>query len=155
MDPTRHILIVTRDAWRERALPVWLCAAGYQVSLVGTFADAKARLEDAPAVLVTDVKLGAYNGLHLAIRAHSAGIPVIAVGTDDCGLEREAAALHARWLGAAPTREAVLAAVEDMIASARGGEKNTRPLDQENSFPWIVFTPSADEILPGSKRVLH
>jgi DNA-binding response OmpR family regulator len=154
MDPKRHILIVTRDAWRERAIPVWLCTAGYHVSLVNTFADAKARLEERPAALVTDIKLGAYNGLHLAIRAQSAGIPVIAMGTDDRALEREAEALHARWLGAAPTREAILAAVEDVVAAAPGHEKAASSFDQECSFPWVVFTPAA-AITHDGKPVLH
>ena len=157
MVPARHILIVTRDAWRERALPVWLSAAGYEVALVGTFAAAKAQLKAAPDLIITDVKLGAYNGLHLAVRAHSIGIPVIAMGADDAVLEREAVALNARWLGSAPARETILAAVEAAIASTPPVPDEPRPVADDDRLPWMIFStlPSAGEVRTGKRMLLH
>jgi DNA-binding NtrC family response regulator len=157
MVPARHILIVTRDAWRERALPVWLSAAGYEVALVGTFAAAKAQLKASPDLIITDVKLGAYNGLHLAVRAHSVGIPVIAMGADDSVLEREAVALNARWLGAAPAREAILAAVEDAIAAHPVVIGEPRPIVEDDRLPWMMFStlPGTGDIRTGKRMLLH
>jgi DNA-binding NtrC family response regulator len=157
MVPARHILIVTRDAWRERALPVWLSAAGYEVALVGTFAAAKAQLKAVPDLVITDVKLGAYNGLHLAVRAHSAGIPVIAMGADDSVLEREAAALNARWLGPAPARETILAAVEDAIASNPVTPGEARPATEDERLPWMMFStlPGLSDQRTGKRMLLH
>jgi len=157
MVPARHILIVTRDAWRERALPVWLSAAGYEVALVGTFAAAKAQLKAAPDLVITDVKLGAYNGLHLAVRAHSVGIPVIAMGADDSVLEREAMALNARWLGASPAREAILAAVEAAMASTPATPCEVPPIAEEDRLPWMMFStlPGTGDTRTGKRMLLH
>lgn len=151
MVPARRILIVTRDSWRERTLPVWLSAAGYDVDLVGTFADAKTHLDDRPTAVVTDVKLGAYNGLHLAMRAHALSIPVILIGLDDAVLEREASALNTRWLGATPTREALLLEVDQ--ATSNAANAGSSPRESGSSFPWMVFSreATADE----RKPVLH
>jgi DNA-binding NtrC family response regulator len=157
MTPTRHILIVTRDAWRERALPVWLSAAGYDVVLVGSFADAKAQLEGGPHLILTDIKLGAYNGLHLAVRAHSVGIPVIVIGADDAVLQRDAAALNARWLGAAPDRDAILNAVEDALAAPSGIGNEPRPNAGDDRLPWMMFSTlsSTPEPRAGKRMLLH
>ena len=151
MVPARRILVVTRDSWRERALPVWLSAAGYEVDLVGTFAEAKTHLDDNPAAIITDVKLGAYNGLHLAVRAHALSIPAILVGLDDAVLEREASALHTRWLGATPTREALLSELEQATVNATSGDA---PRGSASSFPWMVFGLE-DTTADARKPVLH
>ena len=151
MVPARRILVVTRDSWREKALPVWLSAAGYEVDLVGTFAEAKTRLDERPAAVVTDVKLGAFNGLHLAVRAHALSIPVILIGLDDAVLEREASALNTRWLGASPTREALLSQVDH--ATSNAAASGDAPRMTGSSFPWMVF--SADDATVTRKIVLH
>lgn len=152
MIPARRILVVTRDSWREQALPVWLSTAGYDVDLVGTFAEAKTHLDDRPDAVVTDVKLGAYNGLHLAVRAHELSIPVILVGLDDAVLEREASALNTRWLGATPTREALVSEIAQATSNAASG--GDAPRGSGSSFPWMVFgregTPT-----DARKPVLH
>ena len=47
-----------------------LSGAGFTVSATGNYVDAKNLLTThPPLVLVTDVRLGAYNGLQLALRA--------------------------------------------------------------------------------------
>jgi DNA-binding response OmpR family regulator len=47
-----------------------LCDAGYLVAAVSSFEKAKAIIDSvSPSVLVTDIRLGAFNGLHLAIHS--------------------------------------------------------------------------------------
>ena len=44
---------------------------GFQVSVTDNFIDARTGLMSAPALLVTELRLGEYNGLHLVFRARS------------------------------------------------------------------------------------
>jgi DNA-binding NtrC family response regulator len=44
---------------------------GFQVTVSDNFRDARGRLTAAPALLVTELRLGEYNGLHLVFRAKS------------------------------------------------------------------------------------
>jgi two-component system, response regulator RegA len=44
---------------------------GFQVSVTDNFIDARTGLMSAPALLVTELRLGEYNGLHLVFRAKS------------------------------------------------------------------------------------
>ena len=58
----------------------WLTEAGHEVILVTSFLAGKARLEIAPSVLIAEVRLGDYNGLHLALRAKAGNIPALVLG---------------------------------------------------------------------------
>jgi len=49
-----------------------LSELGFQVSISDNFNDAKARLHPSIALLVTELRLNEYNGLHLVFRAKSA-----------------------------------------------------------------------------------
>src|SRR5919201_6174604 len=48
-----------------------LSELGLRVTVCDNFQEAKARLASAPALLVTELRLGEYNGLHLVFRAKS------------------------------------------------------------------------------------
>ena len=69
-----------------------------EVLLASSYIGAKLQLTTHPDVLITEVKLGAYNGLHLALRGKIAGIPTIVVGPDDLGFAQEAERLGATYL---------------------------------------------------------
>lgn len=85
-----------RDEWREV-----LERAGYSVSSAASFEKGlELLLALRPALLVADVQLRAYNGLHLAMRASkdSPRTRSIVVGYADVVLAREAKAFGAVYL---------------------------------------------------------
>ena len=51
-----------------------------------------------PGVVITELKLGAYNGLHLAVRANATSIPVVVLGERDAFFEREARQLGTTYI---------------------------------------------------------
>jgi len=98
MESAPRVLVVTQklDALRWSLMP-----KGLEVTLVTTFADAKAHLKTEPDLVIADVKLGFYNGIHVAIRALAADIPAIVIGPDDSGLRRDAVAIGATYIAEA------------------------------------------------------
>jgi DNA-binding NtrC family response regulator len=82
----------------------------YQVVALSDFATARAALEQQPPdLLISEVKLGAYNGLHLAIVAHvrQGATRSIIIGPPDPVMEREAHRQHAVYL-TTPANDAVV-----------------------------------------------
>ena len=124
-----HILVVAHQADLAEQLSSWVDAAGYQVSRANSFAAGKARLTSGAAagpagtrgggpdvdLVIAEVKLGDYNGLHLALRAKSMGIPAIVIGHPDLALEREAATLGASYLPGMPTQSELLDAIRSLV----------------------------------------
>ena len=68
---------------------------GYNPVVVGTFAEARDYLDLAPRLLVTELKLAEYNGLHLALRAGHNGIAAIVIA--DTAYQSEVEQLGATW----------------------------------------------------------
>jgi DNA-binding response OmpR family regulator len=71
----------------------WLRHAGFNPDVVATFEEARPRLTaGSPDVLVTDVRLGEFNGLHLAIvgRERRRALTAIVIGAPDAGFAKEA-----------------------------------------------------------------
>jgi hypothetical protein len=62
---------------------------GHHVLVTGTFDGAKRYLAAMPHLLVTELKLGAYNGLHLALRAGATDIPAVVIADDSFDHEVE------------------------------------------------------------------
>src|SRR5262245_9484146 len=58
-----------------------LSQLGFRVTVSDNFHEAKARLLTRPALLVTELRLGEYNGLHLVLRGKSANSEMAAVVT--------------------------------------------------------------------------
>lgn len=73
-----------------------IARAEFEVIAVRDFHDGKANLADAPAVLVTELKLGAYNGLHLAIHADAMDVPTVVIA--DRTYRRDIEQMGAVWL---------------------------------------------------------
>jgi DNA-binding NtrC family response regulator len=99
-----------------------LTRAGLCVTAVDSFASARASLvARPPSLLVTELRLGSYNGLHLAFLGREVQ-PQIAVlvtsGLHDPGLQRDAEALGATFLRK-PIAPAELLAALDRAASPR------------------------------------
>jgi hypothetical protein len=80
MTSVKNILVVARTGQLAATLVRVVRNAGYQATVVSTFAAAKSLLDLRPALLLSEGKLGDYNGLHLALRAKLAGCPAIVVG---------------------------------------------------------------------------
>ena len=83
------------------------------------FAAARAELDQHPPdFLITELRLGQYNGLHLAIRAHAHGYPVhtIIIGGPDKVLEADAKREHAKYLVSPIDGATLSAAVHDMLS---------------------------------------
>lgn len=95
----RHgIAIVAGQRDTRARLLRWFDGADYETVSAGSFADGKRLLGAAPDLLVAEIKLGEYNGLHLATIARSLGIPAILIGPSDVVLEREADQVGALYL---------------------------------------------------------
>jgi DNA-binding response OmpR family regulator len=98
----RRILLVDDDAMVLEAVQTGLTSAGEDVLACGTFEAARAALRSKHFdVLLTDVRLGAFNGLQLAVIAREVQ-PLIRIvvfsGFEDSVLRREAMAVDATYL---------------------------------------------------------
>jgi DNA-binding NtrC family response regulator len=116
------ILVVEDD---EDALTSWLAvlgSAGYSAVGASSFEEGRRLLEVyRPNLLITDVRLGAFNGLHLAIRAQREveRLPTIVVtGFADELIRSEAERLHAIYMEKPVTPDALLAAVKNALTTS-------------------------------------
>jgi DNA-binding response OmpR family regulator len=99
---TQRVLVVDDEPALLEALKIAFTRAGRVVVSCRTFEDARAQLLSEPFdVMVTDVRLGAFNGLQLAVIARDKdremGIIVFS-GFDDPVLRAEAARLDASYV---------------------------------------------------------
>lgn len=76
------VLLVNQDVSVAEAMARQLLRAGYDVRLARSFDEAREILSSRPPdVLITDVQLGAYNGLHLVWLSQSYGRSISAIVT--------------------------------------------------------------------------
>ena len=78
-----ELLIVAPSSSLAENLISWVVPEGYRPSVATTFHSANRHLLTHPQVLITQVRLQEYNGLHLALKARKAGIPAVVVGEAD------------------------------------------------------------------------
>jgi DNA-binding NtrC family response regulator len=101
MSASVSVLIVEPAAEDRERIATALRGVGVKADIVDTFERARDRLSTAtPDVLVTEVRLGAYNGLHLVLRAKAIRPSLKAIVTSrtaDRVLQREAHALGAEF----------------------------------------------------------
>jgi phosphoserine phosphatase RsbU/P len=89
--PSARILIVDDDDATRAGLTELLQGYGYECSSAATFQEALDILKtNPPDVLIADVRLREYNGLHLVIKAPPTVRTVIVTGFHDPVLEAEA-----------------------------------------------------------------
>lgn len=83
MTPAHILLVAPTSETADNAVRC-LVNEAQKVKVVQDFGSAKAELDREPAALVvTELKLGPYNGLHLALRAGATHTPVIVLGLED------------------------------------------------------------------------
>lgn len=119
MSTPRSILIVSPTLTLASSLQLWLNEAGYTLTVVDTFPAAKSLLRALPDVLITEVRLADYNGLHLALYAREQGIPTVVVGDDDPVVEAQAAEFGATFIRRGNvSRDEVLSQADSLISAA-------------------------------------
>jgi DNA-binding response OmpR family regulator len=125
----QRILLVTPSAERRQTYVVWLTMAGHAPTAMSTFEQARNELESrAYALLMTDVKLEAFNGLQLVIRERVKGTRTraIVIGDPEPVLEAEAERQGAVYLEHPIERTHFLAAVSEMLASQKPIRRSPR-----------------------------
>jgi DNA-binding response OmpR family regulator len=121
-----RILLVDPDSRSSAAIERSLSDAGYVVVSVAAFEDATRQLAvDRPDLLVTAVRLGAFNGLHLVLRCRGdyPDLPVIVTGEEeDPLLAAEVTRYGARFVPKSLEPARFLRLVSELLAdaSARG-----------------------------------
>lgn len=118
-----YLLVVGTDLSVLSGRSSALTAAGYSVSALPGFPEARQALASgaSPDVLITDVRLGPYNGLHLVAIArveHPRTLGIV-VGQADPVLESEARGLAARYLVGPVSGADLVAAVADALMAPR------------------------------------
>jgi two-component system C4-dicarboxylate transport response regulator DctD len=94
-----RVLIVDDDTEVVETLREILERAGHAVQTATSFEDGKRLLVDAPPdVLVTDIRLGRYNGLQLAVIRPAGTTLVVISGHPDSTLEAETSRLGGRFI---------------------------------------------------------
>lgn len=127
----RNVLLVDAHPVQLGATQRVLTEGGFDVTVVSTFEDAKRRLSTGQplALLITDVRLGPYNGFHLALRAraiHPRICIIIADQARDMALEREARGLGATYIVKPISAEQLTTLVAEMLGPAPGASGSRR-----------------------------
>lgn len=116
-----RILVVHSSEPAAAALASVLRDAGYDAQAVSTFDAALMEVtKQCPDLVVTSVRLGSFNGLHLSLRCHSLhpDLPILVVGVgSDATLAADAAGYDVRFM-VNPPPPRLVAAVREMLASA-------------------------------------
>lgn len=127
MSVSAELLVVHHDPGALARLASVLTSGGYQVSIASSFAEASDILTTrSPALLITAIRLGPFNGLHLVIRGQARRPEMGAIIIDtswDSGLETEARNCGAFYL-VEPLDTASL--LERVAQALMAGERRTR-----------------------------
>jgi DNA-binding response OmpR family regulator len=120
MTQLKRILVVDDDRQVLKYLTELLQEEGFDTVACERYQDAKSLLATTrPDLLLTDVRLGAYNGLQLGFyaRDHYPGLPIIVLtGYEDPTLRDEANRSGAQFLVKPVTRVALLAAIRTAMS---------------------------------------
>ena len=119
---SKSVLVVDDDEQMLGLVEHWLEDAGYEVVACSRFEAARDYLlAHPPDALVTDVRLGAYNGLQLALRASRSapGTAVLVMSAyDDIVSRRDAAAFGGRFMLKPFDRELLLNELSEASATS-------------------------------------
>ena len=117
----RMVLVVYADPVDRRGTALLLESAGYRVVSAGNFEQAKQVLaSEEPDMLMTDLRLGPYNGIHLVLRSRTDHPNMAALVTSrvpDAVLEAEALRQSAGFLLLPASDEEVLDAVTHFLSA--------------------------------------
>lgn len=115
-----RVLIVRPKAAGVELIQQWVREAGYDTVACSSFGGARKQLrrepERVPDLVIADLRLGAFNGLHVALHAQWEGVPSIVIGPDDPALRKEARSLSTSYLTPDVGQPALLALVESLAS---------------------------------------
>ena len=126
MGPGRNILIVEDD---QSTLIGWvelLRGAGYCVRGVSSYEEGRQELAMMPDLLITDVRLGVYNGLQLLMRGRMVNPrlqAIVITGYADQIVRREAVYLHAEHLEKPVDADRLLQVVGNALRSTTAASR--------------------------------
>lgn len=116
------ILVVDDDSSTLESLVELLNRSGYRASGAASFAEGRQALDDSGvSLLITDVRLGAANGLQLVLRAQMSEPPtpvIVMTGFADSVLENEARRMGAIFLLKPVPADELLARVREQLQVA-------------------------------------
>ena len=101
MSTSPRAIVVTPTPDLARQVVDCLSSRGLEVSVLGDFAAARQEIDRRPpCLIVTEIKLGDFNGLHLTLRARarSPEVAAIVIGEADCVLQAEALRQHVTYV---------------------------------------------------------
>jgi DNA-binding NtrC family response regulator len=90
------VLVVSPTPSVAHAVASSVRRCGYTALVVRSFAEAKKHMELRPHLLITELKLAEFNGLHLALRAQMSDAPAIVIA--DRSFEHEVEQYGAVWM---------------------------------------------------------
>ena len=115
------VLVVDDDVHLLGMVEYWLAEAGYDVVACSCFEAARNYLAAHPLdALVTDLRLGEFNGLQLALQASDPGrrtAVLVMSAYDDVVLRRDAAACGGRFMLKPFDRESLLTQLSDALST--------------------------------------
>jgi CheY-like chemotaxis protein len=121
MASERLVLVVYADTADRMSTVLLLESAGYRVVSARNFEEAKQALaSEAPDILLTDLRLGSYNGLHLVLRSRTDHPEMAALVTSripDPVLEAEAQRQSAGFLLLPASDDVLLEAITNSLSA--------------------------------------
>ncbi|MGH9311272.1 MAG: response regulator [Vicinamibacterales bacterium] len=121
----KKLLIVDDDPATRLGLSEFLHDAGFDCTGVGTFEEARTRLRtSALDLLITDIRLDAFNGLQLVISRPPNVQAIVITGFADVVLESEAARSGARYVRKPVHPGELLEPVRQMLAAPGGRRRH-------------------------------
>ena len=115
----KRVLVVDDEVTVLSLVLRWMSDAGFEVVACQSVDAARACIESPwkPELLVTDVRVGGANGLHLSVRAQQLlGTPsIVMTGYNDPVLEKEAQSLKAPFLVKPVTRDQLAEAIQSVF----------------------------------------
>jgi DNA-binding response OmpR family regulator len=129
MGPPDRILVVGQNTSVVMKLVRLLRESGCDTVVTTSYPSGRHALDSYPTVVIAEVRLGAYNGLHLALRARARGIAAVVCGDGDPATEREALQVGAAYLNVQNLEmSAVQATVDAAVTQSQRDAAAATPL---------------------------
>ena len=120
MEVPHTVLVVAEDAGLAMTLVSWLSDSGCRLAVTTSYTAGKDQLDTSPAMLISQVRLGAYNGLQLALRARAKGIPAVVCDKANSFTKRDAEQIGAAYMDSSNLpKERLLSMVRRAITRLR------------------------------------
>lgn len=114
------VLVVAPSGSDSAGLVSALAPESYRVTVAHSFRDGRRLIEShPPALLITALRLGEYNGLHLVLRARGAAprvASIVIADAEDPVLRIDAERIGATFVAGLPDRRDLLAAVQRTLS---------------------------------------